>query len=76
MTRAPAARWLRAASAGLLLAWSGPARACPVCFGSTSAQVLDAYYASVLLLSLLPLAMIAGFAAWLYALSRRHPAAE
>jgi len=36
------------------------AAACPACFGASSARTIAAYYASTMLLSLMPFALIGG----------------
>ena len=53
-----------------------PAWACPVCFGSSSNQVLYAFYASTVALSLLPFLLIGAFAFYLSRLSRGSAGAE
>ncbi len=47
----------------LLLQSPVAATACPMCYGSSSSRVLDIYYLSTLLLSLLPFAIVAAIVA-------------
>lgn len=50
--------------------WPGaPAWACPVCFASSGQQVLYAFYASTVVLSLLPFLLVGAFAFYLSRLS-------
>ena len=52
--------------AGLLLLHASPLLACPVCLAATNARVLHTYYLTAVLLLLLPLAVLASIAGWLY----------
>lgn len=60
----------RTTLAGALVAAVHPTAsfACAVCFSETNARVLDAYYLTAVLLTLLPFVLLGTFAAWL----RRH----
>jgi hypothetical protein len=40
------------------------ASACPACFGAASERVLHSYYGTALVLTLLPLVLLSGFALW------------
>jgi predicted cobalt transporter CbtA len=42
------------------------AAACPMCFSAASPRVLETYYFTAVLLSLLPLVILGTFATWLY----------
>jgi hypothetical protein len=48
---------------------AGGAAACPSCYGSLESKVLDTYYLSTVMLSLLPFALVAAIATlgWLLA---------
>lgn len=45
---------------------SSPAMACPVCFASSDNRVLHAFYASTVMLTLLPFSLVGGLAFYLY----------
>jgi hypothetical protein len=57
----------RGARAALALALVRPAAAlaCPVCFSGSSDRVLGAYLVSAVVMTLLPLVLVGGFAVWL-----------
>jgi hypothetical protein len=40
--------------------------ACPKCFAATGKQVLNAYYASIAFMSLIPLGIIGAVLTWIY----------
>ena len=58
----------RAAISGALWITLQPAvaAACPRCFSAANPRVLETYYFTAVLLSLLPLAILGTFATWLY----------
>jgi len=58
--------WLRCGLAVLLLLHARALRACPVCFSAVSAQVLETYYITAVLMTLLPLVVVGSIAGWLY----------
>ena len=52
-------------AASILVTFAAPmlpsiAAACPACFGASDARTISAYYASTMLLSLMPFALIGG----------------
>jgi hypothetical protein len=47
------------------------ALACPSCFSAGNPRVLETYYLTALLLSILPLAILGTIGGWLYVRSRR-----
>jgi len=50
------------------------ASACPVCFSSTTDEVLHTYYLSAAFLTLLPLGLVGGFIAFVYwSVRKRKP---
>ena len=49
------------------------AAACPACFGASDARTLSAYYASTILLSLMPFALIGGVILGVYLMRNREP---
>jgi hypothetical protein len=55
---------------------AGHAAACPSCYGSAASKVLDTYYLSTVMLSLLPFAVVAAIAGlgWLLARTLSAPA--
>ncbi|MBI4518985.1 MAG: hypothetical protein HY699_24605 [Deltaproteobacteria bacterium] len=58
-------------AAGVLwLIAAAPALACPNCYGSSDSRVLDTYYFSTVMLSLLPFAIMAAIAALGWCLTR------
>lgn len=52
------------------------AMACPACFGASDARTLSAYYASTVLLSLMPFLMIGGVILGVYVMRERPVKAE
>lgn len=69
-------RWLTAITAAVLVVVPTAARACPKCFESSGPRVLDAYYLSTALLSLLPFAIIGAVGLIASRLARRARACE
>ncbi len=69
--RSGSASAIAAAIAGLPAA----AAACPLCYGSSAPQVLNAYYLSTAVLSLLPFAIIGAIGLVAARMLRRSPAA-
>ena len=55
----------KAVVAGALLLLPKIGFACPVCFAAGNANVLQTYYLSAVLMSLLPLVIVAVLAGWL-----------
>jgi hypothetical protein len=49
------------------------AAACAACFGASDARTISAYYASTVLLSLMPFALIGGFILAVYLMRNRDP---
>ncbi len=49
------------------------AAACPACFGASNARTISAYYASTVLLSLMPFALIGGVILAVYLMRNRDP---
>lgn len=49
------------------------AAACPTCFGASDARTISAYYASTVLLSLMPFALIGGVILAVYLMRNRAP---
>ena len=47
------------------------AAACPACFGASDARTISAYYASTVLLSLMPFALIGGVILGVYLMRNR-----
>jgi hypothetical protein len=66
-------RAIVALAGGLLLAVPVAALACPVCGLAGTADNRDAYAAMTVMLSAVPLAMIAGVAVWLIRRAGRRP---
>jgi hypothetical protein len=58
---------------GAALAASAPlaALACPVCFSNGNPRVLEAYYFTAAMMTVLPLALLGGVAAWIYRRAKR-----
>lgn len=48
------------------------AAACPACFGASDARTISAYYASTVLLSLMPFALIGGVILGVYLMRNRE----
>ncbi len=48
-----------------VLCLASATHACPSCFASSKAQALQAYYASVVFMALLPFGLVAGVLFWL-----------
>jgi hypothetical protein len=55
---------------------AGRAAACPSCYGSSESKVLDTYYLSTVMLSLLPFALVAAIAGLGWLLARQLSAPE
>ena len=69
-------RWARVVApltAALAVLLPTAAFACPACYGASSERVLKAYWLTAAGLSLLPLLIIAVFAAWLRRAFRVEP---
>ncbi len=52
------------------------AAACPACFGASDARTISAYYASTMLLSLMPFALIGGVILGVVLMRNRPPGGE
>ncbi len=76
MLRTVARDELAAATLGLMVAaLPGAAHACPLCYGSSAPQVLNAYYLSTAVLSLLPFAIVGAIGLLAVRMLRRAQAA-
>ena len=53
--------------------WPALAAACPACFGASNARTIAAYYASTMLLSLMPFFAIGGVVLAAYLMRNRRP---
>ncbi len=67
--------------ASILLTFAAPmlpsiAAACPACFGASDARTISAYYASTMLLSLMPFALIGGVILGVILMRNRPPGGE
>lgn len=58
-------------AAAIIVLRTSTAHACPACFAAASERVLHAYFSSIVVLSALPLLLLAIGSAWLYRAAQR-----
>ena len=56
--------------------WPSVAAACPACFGASNARTISAYYASTMLLSLMPFLLIGGVVLGVFLMRNRPSTPE